>query len=246
MTTTIEFITALFCQVDDHLSTSPNTPRPTSGPVKSSLGLLTPSRRGQPALLSLADTRLSRPVPRLPERTRLFRCSRPSGLDAGVLGCSDRAEVIDTVGSSSSIRCGKGAARGRLAARLSNPAGCRRETLSAAQPVGVDRGVGVCHRQCCGQHLSMADSAGGWANDRPERHRFHAAGGDPSNLKLCQRGEWQDRMLVETVLSMLTLVCHLKKVMHQGWACFRRAWRSPWLPSMCWSSGTASSPARLA
>jgi len=39
---------------------------------------------------------------------------------------------------------------------------------------------------------------------------FHAAAGDPSNLKLCQRGEWQDRMLVETVLSMLTLVCHFK------------------------------------
>jgi hypothetical protein len=35
---------------------------------------------------------------------------------------------------------------------------------------------------------------------------FHAAEGDPSNLKLCQRGEWEDRMLVETVLSMLTLV----------------------------------------
>jgi hypothetical protein len=28
---------------------------------------------------------------------------------------------------------------------------------------------------------------------------FHAAEGDPANLKLCQRGEWQDRMLVETV-----------------------------------------------
>ena len=50
---------------------------------------------------------------------------------------------------------------------------------------------------------------------------FHAAEGDPSNLKLCQRGEWQDRMLVETVLSMLTLVCHLKKVMHRGWAYFQ-------------------------
>ena len=35
---------------------------------------------------------------------------------------------------------------------------------------------------------------------------FHAAEGDPSNLQLCPRGEWQDRMLVETVLSMLTLV----------------------------------------
>ncbi len=47
---------------------------------------------------------------------------------------------------------------------------------------------------------------------------FHAAEGDPSDLKLCPRGEWQDRLLVESVLSMLTLVCHLKKVMHRGWA----------------------------
>ena len=50
---------------------------------------------------------------------------------------------------------------------------------------------------------------------------FHAAEGDPSNLKVCPRGEWQDRMLVETVLSMLTVVCHLKKVMHRGWAYFQ-------------------------
>src|SRR5262245_56756014 len=40
------------------------------------------------------------------------------------------------------------------------------------------------------------------------------------NLQLCPRGAWEDRMLVETVLSMLTLVCHLKKVMHRGWAYF--------------------------
>jgi hypothetical protein len=50
---------------------------------------------------------------------------------------------------------------------------------------------------------------------------FHAAEGDPSNLKLCQRGEWEDRMLVETVLSMLTVVCHFKKVMHRGWTYFQ-------------------------
>ena len=29
------------------------------------------------------------------------------------------------------------------------------------------------------------------------------------------------RLLVETVLSMLTLVCHLKKVMHRGWGYFQ-------------------------
>ena len=50
---------------------------------------------------------------------------------------------------------------------------------------------------------------------------FHAAEGDPANLKLGPRGEWEDRMLVETVLSMLTLVMHFKKVMHRGWAYFQ-------------------------
>ena len=47
---------------------------------------------------------------------------------------------------------------------------------------------------------------------------FHAAAGDPANLKLCQRGAWEERRLVETVLSRLTLVCHCKKVMHRAWA----------------------------
>jgi hypothetical protein len=50
---------------------------------------------------------------------------------------------------------------------------------------------------------------------------FHAAEGDPSNLTLCQRGAWEDWMLVETVLARLTLVCHVKKVMHRGWAYFQ-------------------------
>jgi hypothetical protein len=50
---------------------------------------------------------------------------------------------------------------------------------------------------------------------------FHAAEGDPANLKLCQRGELEDRILVETVLSMLTLVCHFKKVMHRVWEYFQ-------------------------
>lgn len=50
---------------------------------------------------------------------------------------------------------------------------------------------------------------------------FHAADGDPPNLKLCKRGEWNERMIVETVLSMLTLVCHFKKVMHRVWDYFK-------------------------
>jgi len=42
----------------------------------------------------------------------------------------------------------------------------------------------------------------------------------PSNLRICQRGEWNVRMLVETVLSMLTYVCHFKHSHHRAWEYF--------------------------
>jgi hypothetical protein len=39
-------------------------------------------------------------------------------------------------------------------------------------------------------------------------------------MKVCLRGTWNDRMAVETTFSMLTLVCHLKKVSHRAWRYF--------------------------
>ena len=50
---------------------------------------------------------------------------------------------------------------------------------------------------------------------------FHAKTGDPGNMKVCPRGTWNTRMLVETVLSMLTTVFHSKKMGHRVWAYFR-------------------------
>jgi hypothetical protein len=44
---------------------------------------------------------------------------------------------------------------------------------------------------------------------------FKDAAGIPDNLKLCPRGTWNERMLVETALSLVTMVCHLKKVFHR-------------------------------
>ncbi len=52
-------------------------------------------------------------------------------------------------------------------------------------------------------------------------HGFHAQEGDPPNLKLCARGEWNVRMLIETVLSMLTTVSHFKKMAHRVWEYFQ-------------------------
>jgi hypothetical protein len=42
----------------------------------------------------------------------------------------------------------------------------------------------------------------------------------PTNLKRCKRGEWNTRMLLETMPSMLTTVCHFKKVAHRVWSYF--------------------------
>ena len=76
-----------------------------------------------------------------------------------------------------------------------------RYTTSAPDPVATDGLIGI-------NSIVLSDTG------------FHAAEGDPTNLKLCQRGAWQDRMLVETVLSMLTVVCHCKRVMHRVWDYF--------------------------
>jgi len=42
----------------------------------------------------------------------------------------------------------------------------------------------------------------------------------PTNLRLCKRGEWNVRMVVETVLSMLTYICDFKHSGHKVWAYF--------------------------
>ena len=43
----------------------------------------------------------------------------------------------------------------------------------------------------------------------------------PTNLKICQRDEWNDRMVVETVLSMLTYICDFKHSRHKVWNFFQ-------------------------
>jgi hypothetical protein len=46
---------------------------------------------------------------------------------------------------------------------------------------------------------------------------FHSWQGDPPNQKACKRGTWSGRMVVETVLSLLTTVCRLKKLSQRTW-----------------------------
>lgn len=49
---------------------------------------------------------------------------------------------------------------------------------------------------------------------------FRRKTGQPENLKICRRGEWNDRMLIETVFSLLSQVCKLKHLRQRVWAYF--------------------------
>jgi hypothetical protein len=44
---------------------------------------------------------------------------------------------------------------------------------------------------------------------------FRDKDGVPENLKICKKGTWNERMCVETVFSMLTTVCDLKRIRHR-------------------------------
>src|SRR2546427_714031 len=87
-------------------------------------------------------------------------------------------------------------------------ASCMR-SKGCATAHGADNPFQWLIRQVDGRMIVLSDTA------------FHATEGDPANLKLCRRGEWEERMLVETVLSMLTVVLHFKQVMPRGWAYFQ-------------------------
>ncbi len=49
-------------------------------------------------------------------------------------------------------------------------------------------------------------------------HGFYLKSGNPSNMLVCKRGTWNTRIMIETVLSMLTTVCRLKHMAHRIWS----------------------------
>ena len=44
---------------------------------------------------------------------------------------------------------------------------------------------------------------------------FHRAEGDPPNVKICRRGQWNVRMTVETTFAMLSVVWGSKEMRHR-------------------------------
>src|SRR5213594_2484133 len=223
--TTFEFITALFCQVDDHLPGIPKHPHATLWPSEIvTLGMLHALKGGGNRAFYRWLTRDYRALfPHLPERTRLFRLFKTHQDWTQVfLAAPTVLGVIDTYsielihpmreGRSPQQIGRKGLSNhrwivgGKLCLLLNQYGLVVAWACDTAN--GADNTFQWLIRQCEERMIVLSDTA------------FHAAEGDPLNLKLCQRGEWEDRMLVETVFSMLTLVSHCKQVMHRVWTYF--------------------------
>jgi hypothetical protein len=221
--TTVECITALFYHVDEPMRAMPKHPEAHLWPSEVvTLGLLHALKGGGNRAFYRWLTRDYRALcPRLPERTRLFRLFRThQDWPQVFLAAPTVLGVIDTYGIELSHPMREGRSPQQIGRTgLSNPRWIVGGTLclllnqwgmivawACATAHVADNTFQGLIRQCEDQMIVLSDTA------------FHAAEGDPTNLTLCQRGEWEDRLLVETVLSMLTVVGHFKKVMHRVWA----------------------------
>jgi hypothetical protein len=223
---TVEFITALFYEVDEQMRTIPKHPEAHLWPSEVvTLGLLHALKGVGNRAFYRWLTHDYRPLfPLLPERTRLFRLfTTHHDWTQAFLAAPTVLGGIDTYG----IELIHPMREGRSPQQIGRKGLSNHRWIVGGKLCLLLNQWGLVVGWACAT-ANVADNTFQWLIQQVDGRMivlsdtgFHAAEGDPSNLKLCQRGEWQDRMLVETVLSMLTLVCHLKKVMHRGWAYFQ-------------------------
>lgn len=218
--TTIDFITDLFCRIDDAMRAFPKHPQACLWPSEVvTLGILHALKGVGNRAFHRWLARDYRPLfPGLPERTRLFRSFvTHCGWTLRFLAQPTLLGVIDSYGIEliHPIREGRSPRQiGRTG--ISNPrwiVGYKFGLLvnQVGGIVGWLRAPAHVHDTLFhpliqvfqDRMLILADTG------------FHAAEGDPPNLKLCPRGTWNDRMLIEIVFSMRTLISHTKKMMHR-------------------------------
>lgn len=232
--TTCDFITELFCRVDDVLLDIPKHSQARLYPSEVvTLGLLFALKGGSERAFYRWVLRDLLPLfPHLPERTRLFELfathqewTRRFLAQPTVLGVADSygIELIHPrrEGRSNKQIGKKGLSNqrwivgGKLGYVL-NQWGLivdwEAATANAHDQVFhplIQQFVNTQQPQITVDMIVLTDPG------------FHAKEGDPLNMKVCPHGTWNVRMLVETVLSMLTNICHFKKARHRVWEFFR-------------------------
>jgi hypothetical protein len=220
--TTEDCIIDLFCRIDDSMKDVPKHPQARLHPGELvTVGVLFAMKGvGERAFYRWLKRDYLHLFPHLPDRTRLFRllATHRSWTDRflaepTILGVADTfgIELIHPRREGRSERQigrkGLSNLRWIVGAKLAfvlNQHGLAVAWDCASAGVS-DQSFQPLIRQFEGAMIVLTDMG------------FHAKEGDPSNMKPCRKGEWNDRMRVETVLSMLTVVCHFKKVTHRVW-----------------------------
>jgi hypothetical protein len=224
--TTVDCITALFYEVDEPMGAIPKHPEAHLWPSEVvTLGLLHALKGGGNRPFSRWVTRDSRALfPHLPERTRLFRLfTTHHDWTQVFLAAPTVLGVIDTYG----IELIHPMREGRSLQQIGRKGLSNHRWIVGGKLCLLLNQWGLVVAWACDTANVADNTFQGLIREFEERMMvfsdtgFHAAEGDPSNRTLCQRGEWQDRMLVETVLSMLTVVCHFKRITHRVWAYFQ-------------------------
>ncbi|HEX2092353.1 MAG TPA: hypothetical protein VHG28_08125 [Longimicrobiaceae bacterium] len=215
---------ALFCRVDDTLRMEKH-PQAVLYPSEiTTLALLYAIKgRGQRAFYRWLVQNLGHLFPQLPERTRLFRLFRTHRFWAEhFLAKATTLGVIDSYGIEFIHPWREGRTPNQIGKKgLSNHrwiVGGKLCLLLNQWGLVVDWDLGTANEHDTvfqpliarwkEKMIVLADG------------NFHARAGDPPNLKLCARGEWNVRMLVETVLSMLTVCWQFKRMPHREWDYF--------------------------
>src|SRR5215471_10383883 len=205
--TTEELITALFYEVDEQLRAIPTHPEAHLWPsAVVTLGRLH-------ALKGVGNRPCSRwltrdyrpPFTHLPERTRLFRLLKTHHNWTQVFFAAPTVlGGIDTYG----IELIHPIREGRSPQQIGRKGLSNHRWIVGGKLCLLLNQWGLIVGWAC-DTANVADNTFQWLIQQFEEQRivlsdtaFHAAEGDPSNLKLCERGAWEDRMLVETVLSM--------------------------------------------
>ena len=223
---TEDFITELFCRIDQQMRDVPKHPQAAlyPGEVVTLALLFAIKGVGNRAFYRWVERDWRALFPRLPERTRLFRLFAAHAdwttrflADATVLGVADTygIELLHP-------------ARERHSPRQIGRKGKsnRRWIIGGKLGLVLNRWGLVCAWDAATANVSdvhfrpMVAAFDGRMVVLTDRG-FHGAAGDPPNMKVCAPRTWDARMVVETVLSMLTVVAHFKKVGHRAWASFR-------------------------
>lgn len=223
---TEDFITELFCRIDDVMKDVPKHHRAKLHP--SELGTLAVLF----ALKGVGERTFYRWIsrdwralfPNLPERTRLFRLfAAHQDWAERLMAQPTVLGIADTYGIELIHPRREGRSKQQIGKKgLSN----KRWIVGGKLGLVLNRFGRVCGWDCdtANTHDSHFQPMVAAFEDQMvvlTDSGFHAAEGDPPNMKVCKPRTWGCRMLVETVLSMLTNVCHFKHARHRVWEYFR-------------------------